>query len=319
MIVEKLFQTALIDPVIERGARELWIISGYATPAMVYYHLEELSKRKFFEKIQIRLIVGMPSRDGISQITHSGFIDLLSNSFECRYVYRGTPVHAKSYLWVDTKESYIGSANYTQSGFNSSYREILTPVDPKFVSQYYCKVLKDSLPCNSPDLHGKIKIHGGDSSNDGSMLKSKKVFNPGSFDTKGLEKASISLVDKKGNVPGRSGLNWGQRVGRDHNQAYLALRVTECRQGFFPVQGHHITLLTDDGFILNANIAQQNSKAIHTTDNALLGRYFRRRLGLSSGERVTKDALAAYGRFSVDIYKFDDESYFLDFSKKKLQ
>jgi hypothetical protein len=314
MIETGLFEAALIDPVIKKGARELWIVSGYATPAMVNYHFEELSKRGVFENIKIRLIVGMPSKVGISRIAHYGFLDLISGRFECRYVYRGAPVHSNAYLWFDADEAFIGSAHYTQSAFKSTCREILTFVNPVLVAQYYSKVLADSLPCNSPDLKGKIKIHGSRPRREGSMTVCEDHTDFSSFDTTGLEKVSISLLDRNGNVPERSGLNWGQRPGRDHNQAYLAIRRTECTHGFFPTQGQHVTLLTDDGCILDANIAQQAGKAIHTTNNALLGQYFRSRLGLGDGKPVTKDALAAYGRYKVDLYKFDDESYFMDFN-----
>lgn len=77
----------------------------------------------------------------------------------------------------------------------------------------------------------------------------------------------------------------------------------------------HFTVLTDDEKVMICSRAQDNSKAIHTPhNNALLGEYFRNRLGLSSGELVTKDDLEAYGKTEVVFYKIDDETYYMDFS-----
>jgi hypothetical protein len=314
MIDSSLFEKALVDPVIHSGARELWIVSGYATPAMVNYHIEQLTSRNVRDKIKIKLIVGMVVRDGIPRITHSGFVNLVSADFECRYIYSGLPVHAKAYVWIDSQEAYIGSANYTQSAFNQSYREVLTSVDPSLVKEYYNSLLTDSLSCDSPELQGKIKIKGEEEWDDRPLTRvDDNSLGAAAFNISGLERVTISLLDGNGNVPSTSGLNWGQRPGRDHNQAYLAIRKRECRSGFFPEQKRHITIMTDDGFVFDANIAQQFGKAIHTTENALLGRYFRRRLGVGNGIPVTKADLEAYGRVSVDFYKVDDESFYMDF------
>lgn len=74
---------------------------------------------------------------------------------------------------------------------------------------------------------------------------------------------------------------------------------------------------TDDGKEIICVRAQDNGKAIHSTlNNSLLGEYFRFRLGLSSGEFVTKEHLLKYGRSDVDFYKIDEETYLMDFSVK---
>ena len=60
---------------------------------------------------------------------------------------------------------------------------------------------------------------------------------------------------------------------------------------------------------------QQNDKAITTpASNALLGEYFRNRLGLGNGAYIEKRHLQAYGRMDVTFYKIDDEQYYMDFS-----
>lgn len=119
---------------------------------------------------------------------------------------------------------------------------------------------------------------------------------------------------EKARVPFSSGLNWGQRRGRDKNQAYLAVPSSIQRSGFFPEAGVEFTIETDDGQIWKCARRQANGKAIHTVkNNAIMGIYFRRRLGLPLEEFIIIDHLHNYGRTSVDIYKASETSYILDF------
>jgi len=127
----------------------------------------------------------------------------------------------------------------------------------------------------------------------------------------------ISLVVTSGGrerVPDRSGLNWGQRAGRNPNQAYLPIPAADQRSGFFPEVGEVFSVECDDGFKLTLVRAQQNGKALETPDNnALLGEYFRRRLNVRLGNPVALRHLHEYGRTSVDIFRSQTEGYLLDF------
>lgn len=128
----------------------------------------------------------------------------------------------------------------------------------------------------------------------------------------------ISLTiwrNRQEQVPNRSGLNWGQREGRNHDQAYLPIPRINQTNGFFPEIGCPFKVLCDDGAQLTLVRAQQNGKALEVpSDNSALGAYFRRRIGLKSGEMVVLRHLERYGRSSVDIFKDPEGSYFLDFS-----
>ena len=116
-------------------------------------------------------------------------------------------------------------------------------------------------------------------------------------------------------VPQRSGLNWGQRPGRDPNQAYLPVPAYIQMSGFFPERGEPFLMECDDGEVLKCVRAQANGKAIETSgNNSILGTYFRKRLGVRPGYLVTIDHLFRYGRMSVDISHQNDYRYFLDFS-----
>lgn len=127
----------------------------------------------------------------------------------------------------------------------------------------------------------------------------------------------ISLTTGRGErerVPLVSGLNWGQRPGRNPNQAYLAVSVDIQREQFLPDIGVKFKLVTDDGVEFVCVRAQQNGKAIHSEDNSDLGRYFRHRLGVKPGGLVTLPHLLRFGTTWVDVYKLADLQYYMDFS-----
>lgn len=133
-----------------------------------------------------------------------------------------------------------------------------------------------------------------------------------------LQIISLPLTSKiKGveMVPQRSGLNWGQRLGREPNQAYLAVPAEIQRSGFLPERGEEFLIECDDAEILKCVRAQANGKAIETCgNNAILGLYFRRRLNVRPGYMVTIEHLYRYGRLSVELRRQNNYRYFLDFS-----
>jgi hypothetical protein len=133
-----------------------------------------------------------------------------------------------------------------------------------------------------------------------------------------LSEVTLSLLAADGTMHSKAGLNWGQREGRDPDQAYIPVPAEVHRDlpGFFPPLGRRFTVQTDDGEVFICVTAQQNRKGLETPeDNSLLGRYFRRRLGVGSGEFVTRDHLQAYGRTDVKITKIDDDLYIMEFSR----
>ena len=138
------------------------------------------------------------------------------------------------------------------------------------------------------------------------------------FLTKNLLSVSLPLTtgrDERVRVPSRSGLNWGQRPGRDENQAYLPVPAEIQRSSFFPSTGVYFNLMCDDDFEMECVRAQQNGKAIHSKDNSTIGSYFRKRLGLQPGELIGIHHLQRHGRLWVSIYKVTELEFYLDFSK----
>ena len=316
LLIDNLYERVLVEPAKKvSGLDNLLIVSGYATSAMAFHHLNEM------QNIQVSLIYGMSVLDGVDYSNHEGFCKLVNDDFNsrfnCSYIYQGIPVHSKIYIWCagnEPKLSFIGSANYTQAALTrKKRREIITSCDAEKSFNYYQSLISDSIDCTHNDVPEYLCLYTGN--------QQKTEIQKGSavpaVDYTGLEHAKTSLVTRSGETGDRSGLNWGQRPeeSRNPNQAYLSLPAPVSRSDFFPLRGVHFTVRTDDGKVFVCSRAQDNGKAIHTPhNNSLLGEYFRHRLGLQSGEYVTATHLHAYGRTDIDFYKIDTETYYLDFS-----
>jgi len=322
MFTDSLFQTVLIDPVL-RGADQLYIVSGYATAAMAFHHLETIRNLK--RRIKVDLLVGMCPLDGLPLTNHKAFQKVASEDFPgqfiCSYLSDAPPVHSKLYAWLKDGEpfcGYIGSANYTQMAFGPKQVEAMDSCTPEDIIECFNELSARSIYCTHQDAEFSVTLY-----SDKYYTRRKRENAAADDDTavsafyEGLAKVTVSLLDNHGNLPDRSGLNWGQRpeYGREPNQAYIRLPASVYHTDFFPEIKVHFTLLTDDGKILICTRAQANGKAIHTPhNNSLIGEYFRNRLGVPNGELVTLEHLQDYGRTDVDFYKVDDETYYMNFS-----
>ena len=325
MLTESILKRVLIQPA-EDGADELLVVSGYASPLMVMWHMSELLELGY--NVPISLIVGMtPAGQGVNKAQHKGFQDLVngvksvtvdgkgySGPFACNYLATGNPCHAKVYTWLKDGEpvaAMVGSANYTQNGFGENQMEAMTNTDPKIAKELYDLLLPNSLPCTDSAIGRKIVIAE-------SGINQKRVIKKSSdyrsFDDS--QRARLPLLKARDSqVHAKSGLNWGQRTTRNRNQAYIPIPKRIRDRGFFPPRKEKFTVLTDDGESFIMVVAQDEGKGLHSTEsNALLGLYFRRRMGLQSGEFVTKDHLRKYGRVTVDFYCIEPGTYLMDFS-----
>ena len=329
MHYDDLLERTLIAP-FHRGCDHLMVASGYATAAFANRHIEAI--RQPHRCFEISLFVGMFPATGSIEINHRAFKQLQSiysgaesgGRFECRYNSAPRLNHSKVYVWLKDnvpETAFVGSANYSANGFDGQQQEVLAEVDPMAAYAYVNGLWQeDCLLCDSQRADDRVAIaKSKDSLRRGPGVVKHFEETPALSD---LQSVSLSLIDEKGDVPSRSGLNWGQRDGRNRDQAYIAIPRDVRVSGFFPLIKHPFSVLTDDNEILLCVAAQPKKKgdvigaAIQTTnDNSHLGRYFRRRLGLSSGEYVTSHHLNAYGRSDVVFRKIDDENYLLEFSK----
>ena len=315
MLSENLYSQILLDPV-QNGADGLCIVSGYATAAMADRHIKSIEEIEI--DIKIKLIVGMCPVDGISLTNHKGFKHLVNDKFECSYLYKKPAVHSKIYVWTKSDRpliGFVGSANYTQMAFYSRQREAMAHCDPNSAFSYFQSIVSDAIYCTHNDAENVVGIYRGRKEKDLDIASQNKTNTSILGDLKGLSYQVISLLTNEGDVGQISGLNWGQRPNRNKNQAYIALRAEIYNLDFFPERPIQFTVLTDDNKTLICTRAQDNSKAIEMPqNNSLLGKYFRNRLNLASGQFVKKEHLEQYGRTDVTFYKIDDETYFMDFS-----
>lgn len=132
-----------------------------------------------------------------------------------------------------------------------------------------------------------------------------------------MEHVKVSLLDKNNEV--QYGLNWGQREKRDPNQSYLQLTTEIYRGDFFPPKGKFFIVNTDDNKTLILTRAQKDlGCALQTPENnALLGSYIRSRLGVPSGQEITKQDILKNGTSFFTFSKIDDMHYYLNFGEAK--
>ena len=206
--------------------------------------------------------------------------------------------------------SFNGSANFTQTAFNNVQREVMSECDSKKAKKYFDDLIGDTIHCNHSEVEEHIVLRPANPNLD---IDNKPVEE---LSSTGIEKVVLSLLDSRtGEMPARSGLNWGQRDGREKNQAYISCPRKVARSGFFPLQGQHFTVITDDGHLLILRLEQEGDKALTTPqNNSLLGEYFRNRLGLANGAYVNTYDVKCYGRTDVTFYKLDEEQFYMDFT-----
>jgi len=320
MIYKDMYNEVLIKPGQE-GADSLKIISGYATSVMASDHLEDLNEKHL--NVHISLLVGMCPSDGLSLSNHRGFQSIVNSKMEsfrerfiCGYIYKAPPVHSKLYVWYKGKNLYkafIGSANYTQNAFYHQ-RELLAETNDSNIDEYCQMLEEDSIFCNLSDAETLVCVH-----NDGNYYRrhiheDKKIDSD--IKSSAVEQVKVSLLSgRTGEVQNRGGLNWGQRPGREPNQAYIQLPPDVYNSDFFPKAPQSFTVVTDDDktFICRRAEKDEQGQTIHTPqNNSYLGEYFRNRLGLANGAFVTRNDLERYGRTDVIFYKVGDE-YYMDF------
>lgn len=328
MYTSQLYDELLFKPLKKyKEINKIAIVSGYATAAMAFRHLNDLRQQS--KNINIELIVGMTSKDGLTLSNHNGFKKLVEDefpkAFECNYIVNTPPVHSKIYVLCSNSSpiiAYTGSANYTQSAFClNSIREVMTNCDPETALEYFNSLQDETIICNHSDAEQFITIYR-------DSIKRREyqagITDQAEYDIddySDLPSITVSLLDRTDNLPTRSGLNWGQRPEqrREPNQAYIRLTSDIYKGTFFPPVSVHFTLFTDDGKTLICTRAQDNGKAIHTPhNNSLIGEYFRNRLGVPNGEPVLKEHLLKHGRTDITFYKIDDETYYMDFSPKTI-
>lgn len=312
MVTSHLFREVLIRPAAEYRADKLLVLSGYATAGMAEHHIDSLKtlyeEKQLVNLPEVHVLVGMAMNE-LETVQHRAFCDLVKRfgkQFCCSYLVDSNPCHAKVYVWERAGipiKAFLGSANYTRTGFSVVQHEAIAEVNPEVAHRYCSRLWEDSVLCSDPEVESLVPL-----------VRSHDQKTGGNDDDFALLPLVIESGKHAGETQRRGGLNWGQRERRNPEEAYIPVPVRVRKRKFFPPRGERFTALTDDDRTLILKVAQQEGKALHTTmDNSELGRYFRKRLGVPSGEYVERAHLDAYGRTTVEFYRIDAETYYMDF------
>lgn len=308
---DSIAERILFEPVSE-GADKLCILTAHATPSMASWLLTSYAERGL-SNIEVELLVGSVADEGIDSASHEGFKDLHGNrsfrewgNFSCSYVCQPPPEKRNCYIWLNHERpvrAFGGSYEFTQISLLHRGSGSMRERAAEYAYRIYKKAIDRSIYCNHSEVEDYIIVH---SSSAGPLSDS----------VQGDENCvRLSLLARGGETGKRSGLNWGHRGNRNKNEAYIPLPSHIARTNFFPLNNQHFLVVTDDHHTLQLRVEQQNDKAITTpASNALLGEYFRNRLGLANGTFVEKRHLTDYGRTDVTFYKIDEEQYYMDFS-----
>lgn len=322
-MLHKDIANAVLFAPLSRDVNELYIVSGYATPTMLSWYIKNLY-HKTSVPVRIHLLIGMAPFDGISVSVHEGFVQLVQGEqpqeiakLECSYIYDAPAVHSNLFIWAKDGNpviAFAGSANFVQSSFVGNHRqEVVAECDPMKAWAYYQALIDRSIYVHHAEVEEYVVIYPTHP-----VLDIENTLTDGVdlLAQAGYQTVVLNLITKTGEPGRRSGLNWGQRPGRNPNEAYISLPSKIAKSGFFPLEKRHFTAITDDRHQLILRIEQQNDKAITTpARNSDLGEYFRNRLGLANGAFVTRADLDRYGRTDVVFLKLDEETYYMDFSK----
>ena len=306
---ESIVEKILFEPVLT-GANRLCITTAHATPSMASWLLTTYDERDMGE-VSIELVIESVVDDGIDYNSHEGFKELQKEypgngrgRFTCSYLYQPPTSKKNSFIWLHDEnpmQAFYCSYEFTQASLLRTHNGSINTWMATDAYICYEKTINRTIYCNHSEVEEYVIIKSTDS----------PLSNGGSSP----EKCVLSLLTKKGIIGTTSGLNWGQRDNRNRNEAYIPLPSRVAKSGFFPLNKQHFLVATDDHHTLQLRVEQQNDKAITTpSNNALLGEYFRNRLGLPNGKYVKTDDLKSYGRTDVTFYKYDDEQYSMDFS-----
>lgn len=316
-----IYTTGLDSLIFSSGnweADELVVVSGYIGPNPVQRCLNLP-----FEKVTV--LYGMVSSEGVAPADHQFFkASSDGGKVSVRYC-TNFEVHSKLYLWSlggRPKVGLVGSANFTWPGLNSSDREILSDIaasDLPAAQEYVNRIIRQSPSCLDPAAESFIRS--------GPSLLCPPAIQT-SADSPGPI-AELSLLDSRtGEVPERSGINWGHADANvNPNDAYLPISVGMIRShpGLIPPRmpsgNYPVELLWDDGEVMVGYLegsqpidgAKFPKQIASHPSKYILGKYLRKRLGVDSESKVTNEDLVRHGRSTVSISLLGPGRYFLDF------
>ena len=309
----------------------LIILSGYIGPEPVM-RLKNLP-------FPVKLVYGMYASEGIREQLHKTLLNIQNTQPNTDIFYSQIPVHSKCYIWLknnDINTALVGSANFSVSGLENDYKESLAEITTdSYVSlrDYYSYILDNAMRCDNLDPKFKHVA----------FQKDKSVVSP--VVASDPLSANISLLSN-GEVPAKSGLNWGIADGHvTLGDAYIHLpkEIIYTHPTLIPPKQGHTTqniegakknrqndaveFIWDDGTVMQGLLegSQENTadglvypkQMCSSPQKNILGKYLRKRLGVDLDYRITKVDLEKYGRTDIKVTLLGEGIYGLDFSSQK--
>lgn len=339
------------EPVLYAPARiecvhpcnSLKIITAFTDCDRISTHMinlqEGMRNDRFIKNMKVDIILGM-TKSSLSPKKHEdicrliGFINASHGmpKVTCRYIYTGTEVHSKLYIWSSPDEmladipyrAFCGSLNYTTNAFYKR-RESVAMCDPLSAYHYYLELLPDTVDCFDLLANEQLKniINNSGAEAEEVDNSEKDYLRYDKMTPIDVLKVSLLRADKTDTGYG-SGINWGIRrngTKRNPNQAYIPYNLQDKKYGFFPDRINPddencpmFKVITQDFGSFHMRMAQAGNKALHSVEsNAILGEWIRKRIGAPSGGYVTKQMLELYGKTYVTFRKYENNVYLLDF------
>ncbi|SEA15470.1 restriction endonuclease PLD domain-containing protein [Selenomonas ruminantium] len=309
------------------------VVSGYVG-------IQPISRLREMD-IPSQVIYGMYGANGIGAPLHRSLLRLENELSNTDIYYSQLPVHSKCYAWLKNNKvihALVGSANFSVNGLNTDYRETLAEATTDTyapLKRYIDFVMANSLLCTDPNIVT------------GSRIQSAQRVQPDDNSNTDVNTYCLSLLDRSGNVPAGSGINWGF-APNGHNKpgdAYIKISTKAIRNRpnifspkqrtnsiFIPKgrpqkrQNDDVELIWDDGTvmrgllegsqIIDGNVYPKQISSF--PEKNILGLYLRNRLGLMTLDRaVNIDDFNRYGRHTIEISRQNEGVYYLNFAPSR--
>lgn len=323
---DNLWNQVIEKPPVE--ADEFKVLSGFVGPTPI-----QALHNGVNAKLKCTVIFGL-FKENRKAILHDELTKL--NNENVQILYPNLPAHSKCYVWLSNGipiRGLIGSANFSANGLRIPYRESLIEVkdsDIKALNTYIELIRRTCRVCTEVDR---------------SELQERKTRYLVGEDTDEFEEgvAKLSLIDRSGEVPALSGLNWGMSPTSHVNidDAYIPIRkeVIKNHPELFPprpiFEGANtrgsldevVELIWDDGIAMQVkfegtqNLSDSNGDVLKFPKQissfpikAIMGRYLRARIGVPSGVVVTREDLERYGNTTIQLSMISEGVYSASFA-----
>ena len=325
-------------------ANKLIIITGYIGPAII----EDLNQLPYNTEIYI----GMYGNN-ISKVLHTTLLSQNNKKIEINYT--RVLIHAKCYIWLKNGKiikTLIGSANFSMSGLNTPFKEVLGDIPNSTYSQLteYINYIKNNSYSIEKYL-GKFSSIAYIDENTKTISDIEVEISLLATKTGGKPNL-LGETTYPGDVHKAGGLNWGFSNGEPlPNDAYIKIPIELIRKNplMFPPKNNksneYIDVIWDDGTKMQMLLEGKQEvdrieypKQISTYKSKKeLGLYLRKRIGNAIGinliiptnskddfkshiklykdKIITKDMLKKYGRNSINIKLIGESTYYFDFSR----